>query len=213
MARQYKAKNRYCRRTKLSEDEFEALVQCWFEGRSAEAAARQIGRTARTVRPLYSRLRKRIMVDETLTGWMGGGAGRLPDEADSIWSAIYDCLIDCPAYQDERTYRSPEYVEDYRGYTSRDGHTQRTLSFVRQIRKTECQRCPIKLDFEFYNEVAAEIGRHTLRTAGIPRETFKEHYFEIMLRVNLEFRSTKFEQPGDHIDAGKILHSLEVDPL
>ncbi len=208
--RKYQRKNRYCRNTKFSEEEFAQALGDFMGGLGAAACAKNVRRSERSVRDMFSRFRDRLMEDEMLTGWMGGG--KLPATDDPVWPAIYDCLFHCRAYVDDRVYSSPTYVAEYRGVEPDGDHSQKVLTFVRQRRGTKCTTCPIRLQFKFDVLVREVMGKHMLRVGGIPRENFKPHYFEIMLRAALTIKNKKF-RPPQGFDQGYILRRLAEDPL
>lgn len=212
MVRTYKPKNRYCRNTKLDEDEFKQVATAFFAGLGAAATARNMARSERSIRDMFARLRERLMSDAALTGWMGGG-DQLPDADDPIWRAIYDCLGYCPAYVDDRVYSSPEYVSDFRGYRLGDENSQETLTFVRKKHGSKCTRCPIALKFDFDISVREEWGRHELRMGGIPRDNFKPHYFEIMFRTNTRIQNSKFGEASKYLTLDAVFKRLEQEPL
>lgn len=213
MVRRYVPKNRYCRNTKLSEAEFVEAATAYFDGMSASALARRIGRSERAMRTLFDRFRHRLLSDAELTGWMGGGSDTLPPGDDPIWMKIYDCLSDCPAYVDGYRSTSPGYVTTFRGHDPEDTHTQRALTFIRKERGTECTNCPISLQFKLDISVREEWGEHELRTGGIPREKFKPHYFEIMFRTNIRVKNNKFTSTAGQVTVNTILDRLESVPL
>lgn len=212
MVRRYAPKNRYCKNTKLSEEEFTSLVGLFYEGYGAAAAARKLGRSERSIRVMYERLRARLAEDAALTGWMGGGSDILPAEDDPLWDAIYECMAHCPAAIDSWVYSSPEYVSKYRGFDPDADHTQKSLAYTRKVRRVQCTRCPIDLKFEFDAKVLEEWGQHELRCGGIPKKHFKHHYFEIMWRANMWARNSKFPQ-AKSFTAQNILNRLEEAPL
>lgn len=194
MPRKYRPRNKYCRNTKLSEEEFVDAFNAFMSGMGAAAHARNSDRSERTIRSLFARFRERLSTDETLTGWIGVSP-ELPDADDEVWVHLYDCMFKCPAYVDDRTYRSPTYSSEYRGTDPDADHRQKTLTFVRKKQGSECRTCPIALDFKFDIKVREIWGKHDLRVGGIPRENFKPHYIEIMLRCAMEIKNSKFTPP------------------
>lgn len=213
MVRNYQPKNRYCRNTKLTEDEFSQAVEAFMSGMGAAALSRMNGRSERAMRSLYSRIRERLMSDGTLTGWMGGGTDQLPDAEDPIWPMIYDCMADCPALVTSYVSASPGYVTQFRGVDPDGDHTQRSLTFERKTHGTACNSCPLGLQFQFDRTVREEWGKHELRIGGIPRDNFKPHYFEIMLRTNIRVKSRKFPEIVRTFSAALILDRLTNAPL
>lgn len=213
MVRTYVPRNRYCRNTKLSEGEFVRVVEGFMEGKGAAALARETGRTERAMRSLFQRLRERIMTDDFLSGWMGGGHGELPPADDPVWPLMHDCLLNCPAEADGFTSTSPAYVTQFRGFDPDGDHRQRSLTFVRKKKGVTCKSCPIGRNFDFDIAVREELGKHELRTGGIPRDAFKPHYFEIMFRTNIRVKNSKFPEGVRGMNAATILDRLKSDPL
>lgn len=213
MVRNYAPKNRYCRNTKLSEDEFVRVIEGYMTGRGAAAIGRDLGRSERAMRTLIDRIRLRIMNDDYLSGWMGGGKGVLPPEDDAVWPLIYDCMSSCPAEKDAYTSTSPAYVSQFRGFDPDGDQRQRALSFVRKKKVQDCRNCPINASFKFDITVREEWGKHELRTGGIPRTKFKPHYFEIMFRTNIRVKSTKYPHGVRHMSAQVVLDRLADAPL
>ena len=219
MVRSYAPKNRYCRNTKLSEDEFCHLVSGFLAGAGAAAVARAnkthlvIGVVDRSVRTLFQRLRTRLTEDADLTGWMAGGDPSIPPADDEIWLHIHDCLVECPAYVVDRTFTSPGYVQEYRGNKATDKHKQRILTYVRKKHGAKCTVCPIKLTFDFDHMFYDELAKHVLRTGGIPRDSFKAHYFEIMFRLNMRVGNTKFPDARNKVTLDVFMDRLLDRPL
>lgn len=211
MPRTYRPKNKYCRNTKLSEEEFVAAFNAFMAGKGAAAHARKCDRSERTIRDLFGRFRERLATDEVLTGWMGVRSD-LPDAVDEVWLHLYDCMFRCPAYVDDREYRSPTYSSVYRGTDPNGEHRQKVLTFVRKKRGSVCGACPIELDFEFDVRVREVWGKHDLRVGGIPRDNFKPHYIEIMMRCAMETKNSKFTPPTD-FGPGFFLKRFEDAPL
>lgn len=168
----------------------------YMSGLTAAAFARQSERSERTIRELFNRFRERLATDDKLTGWLGV-SNDLPDGDDPIWEKIHYCLFECPAYVDDRIYRSPTYLTEYRGTEPNADHRQKALTFVRKKHGAECMRCPIALDFVFDVQVREIWGKHDLRVGGIPKKNFKPHYIEIMLRCAMEIKNSKFTPPKD----------------
>lgn len=211
MPRKYKPKNKYCKNTKLSEDEFVEAFMAFMGGAGAAAYARQSERSERTIRELFSRIRERLASDEKLTGWLGVGSD-LPSTDDPIWEKIFACLFECPAYVDDRVYRSPTYSSEYRGTDPNGDHRQKALTFTRKKHGSECTGCPISLAFEFDVKVREVWGKHDLRVGGIPRKNFKPHFVEIMLRCAMEIKNSKFTLP-DNFGPEFFLQRFEEEPL
>mmetsp|Transcript_2975 Transcript_2975/g.5201 ORF Transcript_2975/g.5201 Transcript_2975/m.5201 type:complete len:212 (-) Transcript_2975:1653-2288(-) len=211
MPRTYKPKNRFCRNTKLSEDEFVEAFNAFMAGMGAAAHARNTTRSEKTIRELFARLRERLSTDMELTGWIGVGPD-LPDADDPVWAELYDCMFHCPAYVDDRTYRSPTYSSEYRGTDPNGEHRQKALTFVRKKHGSDCKACPIKLDFTFDVQVREIMGKHDLRVGGIPRVNFKPHYIEIMLRSAMEIKNSKFTLP-DNFGPDYFLNRFADVPL
>jgi hypothetical protein len=211
MPRKYKPKNKYCRNTKLSEEEFVDAFMAFMSGLGATAYARNTGRTDRTVRQLFSRFRERLASDQELMGWVGVGP-ELPDSNDPIWTKIYDCMFNCPAYVVDRVYRSPTYTSEFRGTDPNGDHRQKALSFTRMKHGSKCTACPIKLKFEFDVQVREVWGKHDLRVGGIPRDNCKPHYVEIMMRSAMEIKNSKFTPPNN-FGPEFFLHRFEEEPL
>lgn len=212
MPRTYKRKNRYCRNTKLSEVEFKQVLTGFLAGSSAAALSRDMNRSEKTVRAMFARLRMRLAEDSELTGWMGGGS--LPANDNPVWLVIYDCLMKCPAYIDDRKIASPSLVSKFRGSDPDGDHSQRSLSFIVKKHGTACNTCPIRLDFDFDISVRGHLAQHDLRVGGIPRDNFKPHYFESMLRANIETDNEKFDPIGaEKITAEFFLSRLAKTPL
>lgn len=213
MVKKYTPKNRYCRNTKLSEDEFAQAVSAFMDGLGAAALARKNGRSERAMRSLFTRIRERIMSDEHLSGWMGGGSDKLPPGDDRIWPLIYDCMAGCNALITSYTSTSPAYVSQFRGVDPEGDHTQRVLTFDRKTHGTDCTNCPLGFQFRFDRTVREEWGKHELRTGGIPRSNFKPHYFEIMFRTNIRVKNTKFPEASRRMSTAVILDRFTEEPL
>lgn len=213
MAKRYTPKNRYCLNTKLGEEEFVQAVHAFMDGMGAAALARANGRSERAMRTLYARLRERIMEDAYLSGWMGGGPGKLPPADDPVWPMIHECMSACPALITTYTSTSPGHVTKFRGLDPEGAHKQRVLSFDRKTHGIECQSCPLGKPFRFDITVREEWGKHELRTGGIPRDNFKPHYFEIMFRTNIRVKNTKFPEAARHMCPDVILDRLLEVPL
>jgi len=211
MPKKYTPKNRYCRNTKLSEDEFVQAFMAYMGGLSAAAYSRQSERSERTIRELFNRFRERLSTDKELTGWLGVD-DELPANDDPIWEKIHFCLFECPAYVDDRMYRSPTYSSEFRGTDPNDDHRQKALTFVRKKHGTECTQCPIALDFDFDAQVREIWGKHDLRVGGIPKKNFKPHYIEIMLRSAMEIKNSKFNPP-ENFGPEFFLRRFEEEPL
>ncbi len=211
MPKPYQRKNRYCRNTKLTEAEFEQVVTGFLAGMGAAAVSRDMERSEKTVRTMFSRLRQRLADDAELTGWMGGGT--LPDGDDPVWVALYDCLMDCPALVEDRTYSSPEFVKNFRGYDPDADQTQRSLSFTVKKHGSQCTSCPLALTFDLDISARGHLGYQELRAGGIPRTNFKPHYFEAMLRANLESKSNKFDVDQGDFTAERLLTIFSESPL
>ena len=180
-------------------------------GLGAAAHARNSGRSERTIRALFARFRERLSTDEVLMGWLGVGPD-LPDKTDEVWPHIYDCLFNCPAYVDDRVYRSPTYSSEYRGTDPNGEHTQKALTFVRKRHGSKCKTCPIRLNFEFDVQVREVWGKHDLRVGGIPRDNFKPHFVEIMMRSAMEIKNSKFTPP-EGFGPEFFLERFEQEPI
>ena len=211
MPKPYKRKNLYCRNTKLSEAEFEQVVTGFLAGMGAAAVSRDMDRSEKTVRTMFARLRERLANDSELMGWMGGGD--LPDGDDPVWVALYDCLLDCPALIEDRTYSSPEFVKNFRGYDPDADQTQRSLSFTVKKHGSQCTSCPILLAFDLDISARGHLGYQELRAGGIPRSNFKPHFFEAMFRANLESKNKKFDARPEDFIADRLLAVFAERPL
>ena len=211
MPRKYTPKNKYCRNTKLSEEEFIDAFMAYMGGLGAAAHARNSGRSERSIRTLFARFRERLSNDAVLMGWLGVGDD-LPDKDDEVWPLIYDCLFDCPAYVDDRVYSSPTYSSEYRGTDPNGEHRQKSLTFVRKKHGSKCTNCPINLRFAFDVQVREVWGKHDLRVGGIPRDNFKPHFIEIMMRSAMEIKNSKFVPP-EGFGPEFFLNRFEEEPL
>jgi hypothetical protein len=211
MPRTYKPKNRYCRNTKFSEAEFVDAFSAYMAGLGAAAHARNAAKSERSVRNLFARFRERLSSDAYLMGWLGVGPD-LPDADDELWPLLHDCMFNCKAYVDDRVHRSPTYSSEYRGTDPNGDHPQKALTFVRKKHGSKCKTCPVGLDFEFDVQVREVWGKHDLRVGGIPRNKFKPHYIEIMMRAALEIKNSKFTLP-DGFGLEYFLDHFEEHPL
>ncbi|MEM5476037.1 hypothetical protein [Pacificibacter sp. AS14] len=211
MPRTYTPKNRYCRNTKLSEQEFLTALSGFTGGVGAAAVARDMERSERSIRTLFGRFRRRFMEDEKLTGWFCR-ASDLPDTDDPVWPALHHCMFHCEAYIPDKIYTSPHYVTEFRNIDPNADHRQRVARFTRSKHGTKCRSCPVLLDFEFDVQVREVWGKHDLRVGGVPRDNFKPHFFEIMLRAAWSIKNDKFQLPeGYNLDY--IVACFEKEPL
>ncbi|MEO1660107.1 MAG: hypothetical protein AAFR51_03905 [Pseudomonadota bacterium] len=156
------------------------------------------------------------MNDETISGWMGGGFGSLPETAHPIWGKLYDCILECPAYRSlysDIPIRSPQDGDttlEHRKYLPK-------LSMIAQYdsnsRKARCQKpCPIEIHFDISHRVYRVLGKMLSVYGQIPRENFKEWFFEANFRVNTRFDNIKY-RGAEPWTFGKFLAVLEKEPL
>ena len=214
MVRNYKRKNRYCRYTNLSEDKFRSLIHAWFRLDSVAQAADAAEVDEETARRFFQRIRQRVMNDEEISGWMGGGTDRYPETGDPSWELIYECLIECPRYEETAiempipdTVRVKYNIPDRHQYMNKF----MVMGLYDRFETTHCYACPMQREMALDRMIFTYIGLYMLKFGSIPKKNFKEWFFEINFRINVQSKHTKYHDQS--FTPNDFLEILENNPL
>lgn len=209
----YKIKNRYCHGTKIDEETFVTLLKAWLSWMSAAGAATRTGLSPNTTERMYKLIRNRLLEDEILTGWMGGGAYRLPPAQDEVWQALYDCIYQCPAVHIVKELKSAVLNEASSGSQISERRRQKiTVAYTRQI--VTCTSCYLQDSYRLNFLIRIQFAKHRAKLGGIPRSNFKPHFFEVMYRINHQKRRHSGEVSAEFDDhVNEMLRRFEEEPL
>lgn len=200
--------NRFTKSHRLTEKQFIGIVCDFVIGRNAAACAERVQVSSKSVRRYYGLLRERLIEDESISGWMGGGAGILPDAEDPVWGAIKTCLMDCPANTAQPV--SDEYDPHF--YHAK---REKAAKFERLMQKKalKCETCPFENAFVIDPSFMQTLAFHQASIRGASEGSFRGFYFESMFRNNIGTASRKFpDNPHSEI-VGLFLASCKRQPI
>ncbi len=202
--------NRFTKSDQISEPDFVVILTNFLLGFPASklTGSSQVEATLPTVQKYYRLIRARLIDDETLCAWMGGGPNKLLPDDDPTWTEIYECVFSCKtAILNHIPIPSSDAIDEelppplsvadqiFYSYCIRMGHSKIPKKFNVPFiySKTTCQNCPL----EYEPDIAFHLYINELLTMravyqGIPKKSFKKYFFEAALRVNLRTANSKY---------------------
>lgn len=224
MPKVYRLKNRYMRGTKLTEASFLTILRAFCDGEPAIFAAKHTANPKcgsqkvdiRSVRPIYSDLRRRLLSDELLSGELKAIIDNSPPAISPYWRQLRKCLLYCPGIWKEEWYRSAAEP-----YSTKHNPAYRIIDDMR-IRKAvvyivkddQCADCGIRKDKHEHHAVIETLRARSSRMKGLPDiPHFRDHYFECLFRADMRAhqRFSKTQSLEDFFALFKKV--LEANPL